>query len=77
MSWRDLKLHDSNWMVYKVLREDVVHTDAEPALPPQMRNVVARTGTNLLKALLLGHRASFRVRPDTADGEPRFGRVTR
>ena len=70
-------LHDPNWMAYRVLRADRVATDAKPALPKQMSNVLARSFPNMVKALFRGYRATYHVLPDTRGGEKRFGRIQR
>src|SRR3989337_2601921 len=56
-----LKLVDPNWMVWRVLRQDNVETDAEPAVNGSR---LARTGINLLKGLVLGYNGNYRVLPD-------------
>ncbi len=56
-----LKLVDPNWMVWRVLREDKVVTDAEPVMGD---SCLARTGMNLLKGLVVGYNGTYRVFPN-------------
>lgn len=58
---RKLKFTDKNWMVWRVLRQDSVETDAKPALE---ENYLALTGSNLLKGLFRGYKAEYQVLPD-------------
>lgn len=61
-----LKLTDSNWMVWRVLRQDSVETDAKPTLE---NNYLALTGSNLLKGLVLGYKAEYQVLPNETGTE--------
>jgi len=56
-----LKLVDPDWMVWRVLRQDTVATDAEPAVDG---SYLARTGMNLLRGLVVGYNGTYRVLPD-------------
>jgi len=73
-----LKLYDPNWMGWRVLKRDKVETDAEQLVCGE--NYLALTWGNLLKALLLGYSARYRIWPDSACGDSyfkRFGKVRR
>lgn len=58
---KELKLVDPDWMVWRVLRQDHVETDAKQA---SGADCLARTGMNLLKGLVFGYNAEYRVLPD-------------
>lgn len=60
-----LKSHDPDWMVWRVLRQDVVTTDAQPEnIDPYYKDQVARTWGNVLTALFRGYQGTYRVYPD-------------
>lgn len=58
---KETKFHDSNWMVYRVFRRDVVEMDVQPTLP---NTRLALTAGNVLRALFVGYSGSYRVLPD-------------
>ena len=58
---KELKLTDRDWMVWRVLKQDKVKTDAKPSMND---NHVARTWGNLAVALLFGYKGKYRVLPD-------------
>lgn len=60
-----MKFHDREWMVYKVLRQDKVQTDAEPSHPKYpSQDYLALTWGNLARALFFGKRVRYQVLPD-------------